>query len=398
MGGEPLDANTGRPRGDAGAEHRRSRRRGRRRPRGQAQPDTGRPWEVSERPEAPGFSPASETAEAELPSDAEAGEAGVVDPGLLGPVAEPGILEDADRLVHVAFRGGRVEAFVNPRNDELRDGDRVIVEAERGVDYGRIVACQGPDLKRRKSQPLRAVVRHATEDEAERLVTISTEDREALGICRSRAAHFRLEMKVVDAETQFDGNRVTFYFTADHRVDFRELVRDLASIFRTRIELRQVGARDAARRCDGMGLCGRPLCCNTFLREFEPVTLKMAKEQCLALNPAKISGACGRLMCCLTYECAAYQQASRQAPVLGSCWILSGQTVTVRLRDVGNNRVFVEDESEQLMAVDLGVFTTGQATPVRIEVAPEEAHEEVPENGDPEPADGNAAADPPGPR
>ena len=111
-------------------------------------------------------------------------------------------------------------------------------------------------------------------------------------------------MKVIDAETQFDGNRVTFYFTADHRVDFRELVRDLASIFRTRIELRQVGARDAARRCDGIGPCGRPLCCTTFLREFEPVTLKMAKEQNLALNPAKISGTCGRLMCCLTYECA----------------------------------------------------------------------------------------------
>jgi cell fate regulator YaaT (PSP1 superfamily) len=147
-----------------------------------------------------------------------------------------------------------------------------------------------------------------------------------------------------------------------------------------------------------MGICGRPLCCNTFLREFEPVTLKMAKEQCLALNPAKISGSCGRLMCCLTYECAAYQQASRQAPGLGSCWTIDGQAVTVRVRDVGNNRVFVENGNEQLAAVDLGVFTGGRATPARIEAAPGEAHEEAPENGDPESAGGTAAADPPGPR
>lgn len=263
------------------------------------------------------------------------------------------------RPVHVIFRGGRLEGFLNPRKVETRTGDFVIVEAERGVDLGCVVTCEGHELKRRKNQPPRPLQRHATSEEIARLETLVKEDHGALEICRSRAAHFDLDMKVIDAETQFDGNRVTFYFTAEHRVDFRELVRDLASIFRTRIELRQVGARDAARRCDGMGPCGRQLCCTSFLREFEPVTLKMAKEQSLSLNPTKISGACGRLMCCLTYECEAYKAAVRAAPRVGTHWQLRQRAWVVSGLDLGNHRIFLVDAEEESLAVDLDEFRLG---------------------------------------
>lgn len=259
-------------------------------------------------------------------------------------------------LVHVAFRGGRRESFQNTRRLELRVGDHVLAEAERGNDLGWVVAREGPALRRRKNQPLRSLLRHATGDEIGRLAVIEQEDREAHEICRSRAEHFNLDMKVIDAETQFDNNRVTFYFTAERRVDFRELVRDLARIFRTRIELRQVGARDAARRCDGIGPCGRRLCCTSFLRDFEPVTLKMAKQQNMALNPAKISGSCGRLMCCLTYEVQAYQEALRIAPSVGSAWQLSGSHWTVERLDIGNHRLVLKDDDGHTQAIDLCDF------------------------------------------
>ena len=257
---------------------------------------------------------------------------------------------------HIAFRGGRREVFVNPKKLDLRLQTPVLVEAERGKDLGWVAVCDGEPLKRRKGQPLRGILRVATEEEVSRLAVLSEEDQEALEICRGRAENFNLEMKIIDAETQFDGNRVTFYFTAERRVDFRELVRDLASIFRTRIELRQVGARDAARRCDGMGPCGRQLCCTTHLLEFEPVTLKMAKEQNLSLNPVKISGSCGRLMCCLTYECAAYQAAVQSAPPIGSRWRLRKQEVEVTGHDIGNNRVIIGNAENETTAIDLDDF------------------------------------------
>ncbi len=265
-------------------------------------------------------------------------------------------------LVHVAFRGGRIDGYVNSKDLAVRPGDFVMVEAERGMDLGQVTACRQVEERRRKNQPIGSLLRQATRDEVDRLEILRKEDREALEICRGRAEHFNLEMKVIDAETQFDGNRVTFYFTAERRVDFRELVRDLASIFRTRIELRQVGARDAARRCDGMGLCGRPLCCTSFLRQFEPVTLKMAKMQNLALNPAKISGACGRLMCCLTYECEAYQAAVRAAPSVGSHWHFERQRWEVAGLDVGNHRLFLRGPKEEKHAVDLDEFLAGAIT------------------------------------
>jgi cell fate regulator YaaT (PSP1 superfamily) len=259
-------------------------------------------------------------------------------------------------VVHVAFRGGRREGFVNSRNLVLRCGDYVVVEAERGTDLGRVTVCEGSLLPRRRKQPVRALARHATAEEVGRVRILVREDHEAFDICRDRVRHFNLEMKVIDAETQFDGNRLTFYFTADRRVDFRELVRDLASIFRTRIELRQVGARDAARRTDGMGPCGRGLCCTSFLRDFEPVTLKLAKEQNLPLNPAKISGSCGRLMCCMNYEARAYQAAQREAPRVGTRWNHQGREWKVSRLDIGNYRVWLEDAEGAAQSVDLSAF------------------------------------------
>lgn len=267
--------------------------------------------------------------------------------------------EQVGPYFHIAFRGGRREVFVNPGKLDLPLQTPVLVEAERGKDLGWVAVCDGEPLKRRKGQPLRGILRVATQEEVSRLTVLAEEDQEALEICRGRAENFNLEMKIIDAETQFDGNRVTFYFTAERRVDFRELVRDLASIFRTRIELRQVGARDAARRCDGMGPCGRQLCCTTHLLEFEPVTLKMAKEQNLSLNPAKISGSCGRLMCCLTYECAAYQAAVQSAPPIGSRWRLHKQEVEVTGLDIGNHRVIVGTGDEETTAIDLDEFEAG---------------------------------------
>jgi cell fate regulator YaaT (PSP1 superfamily) len=266
-------------------------------------------------------------------------------------------------VVHVAFRGGRREGYVNSRNLVLRCGDFVVVEAERGMDLGRVTVCEGSLQPRRRKQPVRALVRHATEEEVGRGRMLIREDHEAYDICRDRVRHFNLGMKVIDAETQFDGNRLTFYFTADRRVDFRELVRDLASIFRTRIELRQVGARDAARRTDGMGPCGRGLCCTAFLRDFEPVTLKLAKEQNLPLNPAKISGSCGRLMCCMNYEARAYQAAQREAPRLGTRWNYQGQELRVSRLDIGNYRVWLEDAEGAAQSVDLSAFRG--ASPIR---------------------------------
>ncbi len=263
---------------------------------------------------------------------------------------------DPGPVVQIGFRGKRLESFLNSKNLDLRPGDYVMVEAERGLDLGWVAICSGCEVKRRRNQPLRKIQRHAAPDEIERIPVLHQEDQEALNICRGRAEHFNLEMKVIDAETQFDGNRVTFYFTAEHRVDFRELVRDLASIFRTRIELRQVGARDAARRCDGIGPCGRQLCCTTCLRDFEPVTLKMAKEQNLSLNPAKISGSCGRLMCCLVYECSDYQTAQGQAPGIGSIWVYNDQRWRVNSLDIGNHRLIIENKEEEVVYVGLDDF------------------------------------------
>lgn len=225
-----------------------------------------------------------------------------------GPAAG-GVESDAGlcpRPVYVLFKGRRIELFDNPAGLPLTPGQRIIVEVERGFDLGTVLdlprACEECVEERRRDRRRFHVLRAATTEESARQGDLRREEGESLALVKKRVERFQLPMHVVDAEHQFDGNRVTFYFTADHRVDFRELVRDLAEHFRTRIELRQIGTREAARRLGGVGPCGRELCCCSFLWDFERVTLQMAREQNLAINPARLSGICGRLLCCLAYE------------------------------------------------------------------------------------------------
>ena len=205
-------------------------------------------------------------------------------------------------VVGVRFkRAGKIYYF-SPGNLGIEQNDGVIVETARGLEYG--VAVVGPrDVPDSDVVlPLKVVQRKATEEDKEKLADNGRREKEAFDICEKKIAAHGLQMKLVDVEYTFDVNKIIFYFTADGRIDFRELVKDLASVFRTRIELRQIGVRDEAKLMGGIGCCGRPLCCATFLGEFEPVSIRMAKEQNLSLNPTKISGICGRLMCCLKYE------------------------------------------------------------------------------------------------
>ncbi len=206
----------------------------------------------------------------------------------------------AGTLAQVCFKGRRIDLFILP-DERLVSGDTVVVEADRGVDLGTLIREDPGRLRTHPNHPPRKILRRATDEEKRHVARLREEDAEALRICRERVDLSGLPMRVVDAEYQFDGNRVTFYFVADGRIDFRALVRDLAKIFRTRIELRQIHQRDAARRHGGLGPCGRSLCCSSFLQTFEPVTLKMAKRQNIALTPVRISGLCGRLLCCLSY-------------------------------------------------------------------------------------------------
>jgi cell fate regulator YaaT (PSP1 superfamily) len=221
-------------------------------------------------------------------------------------------------VVEVIFKGRRREYFANTKDLPLREGDYVIVQAERGEDLGRVHHSSEWVKAAISAGGLKAVLRPARPEDMTRLDQNRAREERAFVQCRDRIHQRDLEMKLVDCEFQLDGNRVTFFFTAEKRVDFRELVKDLASIFRTRIELRQIGVRDESGRIGGVGTCGRELCCATWLREFEPITLKMAKDQGLSPSPSKISGACGRLKCCLRYELDFYKEAAREFPKIGS--------------------------------------------------------------------------------
>ena len=215
-------------------------------------------------------------------------------------------------VIGVRFRTAGKIYFFNPGDFQVKVGDHVIVETSRGIEYGTVVEerrkvqekCLGDDLK--------PVLRIATEEDERQAEQNRRKEKDAYKICLQKIKEHQLEMKVGSTEYTFDNNKVLFYFTADGRVDFRELVKDLAAIFRTRIELRQIGVRDEAKMLGGIGICGRPLCCHTFLGDFAPVSIKMAKEQNLSLNPAKISGICGRLLCCLKYENDVYIQNRKE--------------------------------------------------------------------------------------
>jgi len=220
-------------------------------------------------------------------------------------------------VIGVRFRSAGKVYFFDPAGYDIKQGDNVIVETARGIEYGLVVL--GPrDVEDDKIiQPLKPVIRQATEEDNAIEKKNKEKEKEAFGICLEKIQKHGLEMKLIDSEYTFDNNKVLFYFTADGRIDFRELVKDLASVFKTRIELRQIGVRDETKIVGGIGICGRPLCCHTHLSEFAPVSIKMAKEQNLSLNPTKISGVCGRLMCCLKNEEEAYEELNSKLPGVG---------------------------------------------------------------------------------
>ena len=246
------------------------------------------------------------------------------------------------KVIGVRFRTAGKIYFFAPGKLKIRQGDSVIVETARGVEYGRVVS--GPREVRDEEvvQPLKPVIRVATEQDKKTVLKNREKAKEAFKICLEKIHKHGLEMKLIDAEYTFDNNKVLCYFTADGRIVFRELVKDLAAVFRTRIELRQIGVRDETKIRGGIGICGRPLCCSTYLTEFAAVSIKMAKEQNLSLNPTKISGVCGRLMCCLTNEEETYEELNSQLPGVGdTVTTAEGLTGTVQSLSVLRRQVKV---------------------------------------------------------
>lgn len=222
------------------------------------------------------------------------------------------------KVIGIRFKSVGKIYYFDPDGKHFSVGDGVIVETARGTEYGRVAMAEKEIDETQFSIPIKKIVRAATEADENILKENEKKEKEAFGICVSKIQANKLEMNLIDVEYTFDRSKILFYFTADGRVDFRQLVKDLASVFRTRIELRQIGVRDEAKMRGGLGICGRPLCCSLFLGDFEPVSIKMAKEQSLSLNPTKISGTCGRLMCCLKYEQEAYEALIRETPNVGA--------------------------------------------------------------------------------
>ena len=255
------------------------------------------------------------------------------------------------RVVGIRFRTAGKIYYFDPGEFELSRGSHVIVETARGMEYGFVVGEPMEVDEKNITQPLKAVIRISTEEDDRREKKNREREREAFWICRERIQKRGLEMKLIDAEYTFDNSKVLFYFTADGRVDFRELVKDLAGVFRTRIELRQVGVRVETKILGGYGSCGRPLCCHTWLSDFVPVSIKMAKEQNLSLNPGKISGVCGRLMCCLKNEAETYEELNKTLPHAGDEVVaadgMNGLVESVNiLRQTARIIVEVDDEKE----------------------------------------------------
>ena len=221
------------------------------------------------------------------------------------------------KVIGVRFRTAGKIYFFDPGRFHIKKGDHVIVETARGIEYGTVVSDPKEVENDKIIQPLKPVLRIATPKDVEQEAANKIKEKDAFKICLEKIRKHNLEMKLIDAEYTFDNNKVLFYFTADGRIDFRELVKDLASVFKTRIELRQIGVRDETKIVGGVGICGRALCCHTYLSEFIPVSIKMAKQQNLSLNPTKISGVCGRLMCCLKNEEETYEELNRRLPNVG---------------------------------------------------------------------------------
>ena len=255
------------------------------------------------------------------------------------------------KVIGVRFRHVGKIYYFDPKDYPICEGDHVIVETARGVEYGFVVLGPREVSEENVIQPLKSVIRVATPKDDAREENNRKKEKEAFQICLKKIREHNLDMKLIEAEYTFDNNKVLFYFTADGRIDFRELVKDLAAVFKTRIELRQIGVRDETKILGGIGICGRPLCCHTFLSEFAPVSIKMAKEQNLSLNPTKISGVCGRLMCCLKNEQETYEYLNKKLPAVGDYVTtpdgLKGEVSSVNvLRQLVKVLVDVNDEKE----------------------------------------------------
>ena len=255
------------------------------------------------------------------------------------------------KVVGVRFRSAGKIYYFDPAECDMKVGTHVIVETARGVEYGTVMIAPREVANDKVVQPLKSVIRVATKEDEKQERRNKEKEKDAFKICLEKIAKHKLEMKLVEAEYTFDNNKLLFYFTADGRIDFRELVKDLASVFRTRIELRQIGVRDETKILGGIGICGRELCCKSYLSEFAPVSIKMAKEQNLSLNPTKISGVCGRLMCCLKNEEETYEYLNSRLPNIGdTVTTIDGvrgevQSVNV-LRQLVKVIVEVNDEKE----------------------------------------------------
>lgn len=221
-------------------------------------------------------------------------------------------------IIGVRFKNAGKVYYFSPAGLDIKEGDSVIVETARGVECGEVVLSKREVSDESLTAPLKPVMRIATEKDFKIIENNKIKEKDAFKICQEKIANHKLKMNLIDVECTFDNSKLLFYFTAENRVDFRELVKDLASVFRTRIELRQIGVRDEAKMLGGLGICGQPFCCSRFLGEFQPVSIKMAKEQGLSLNPTKISGTCGRLMCCLKYEQDSYEDLLRTTPKVGA--------------------------------------------------------------------------------
>jgi cell fate regulator YaaT (PSP1 superfamily) len=258
------------------------------------------------------------------------------------------------KIVEVLFKGER-RAIYRDRNEiDIKEGEYVIVEAERGQDMGAASTIGAlVKLKRGKGET-RSIIRKAVPEDLETLARNKEKEKNAFKVCKEKIREYRLDMKLVDVEMQFDGSKITFYFTAAQRIDFRELVKELASVYRTRIELRQIGVRDEAKRICGLGICGRKQCCSAFLNEFEQITTQMAKDQQLALNPVKISGNCGRLLCCLRYEDSLYLDLFKSFPELGSTIRLAGKRGTLTFINIFTEKGLLrfEDGSQEWLTSD----------------------------------------------
>jgi cell fate regulator YaaT (PSP1 superfamily) len=255
------------------------------------------------------------------------------------------------KVIGVRFRTAGKIYFFDPLDFGVKRGDHVIVETARGIEFGTVVGNPKEVEDEEVIQPLKPLIRVANQRDIEQEAANKEKEKEAFKICLEKIKKHNLDMKLIDAEYTFDNNKVLFYFTADGRIDFRELVKDLAAVFKTRIELRQIGVRDETKILGGIGVCGRPLCCHTHLSEFVPVSIKMAKEQNLSLNPTKISGVCGRLMCCLKHEEETYEYLNKKLPNIGDFVTcedgLKGEVQSVNvLRQLVKVLVEVDDEKE----------------------------------------------------